>query len=403
MPSSETCRRVRSSRTASGSEPQICSRAPVRRRISGQARSSTCSPLRVSCRPANVTVCSRSDGIDGVGDEHAVRDDLIVAREPAGRGVTCPLGDGDPHVDPAREKAPGRHRELHPAELPRSVMRRHDRCGGHREHRDTGHRCHRLVQVEHIEALPFEHAPDPEDRPRAEDDVRQRAVRRHDHGAPDRDHVGGGDAVPTDPRVERTRELPGWVIAHHQAYLVSARLQRFGLELGMLDDGAPERPRERHHDADLHAWSLFTPRSRRGARAPRSRRMRVARSSSKWSRKRLCTPARCVGRACWSRSVPSGGQLGVEPAPIRQAARPFHRAGAHEPVDEPGQPALAEQHGRGEVGHPHSLLGRCGERRAGPRTPAARGRARAEGRHRAAGRARCGRAAARARPRALPA
>ena len=67
MPLSETRSRVSSSRTASGSEPQIWSRAPVRRWISGQARSSTCSPLRVSCRPAKVTVCSRPAGSTSAG------------------------------------------------------------------------------------------------------------------------------------------------------------------------------------------------------------------------------------------------------------------------------------------------------------------------------------------------
>ena len=67
MPSSETRSRVSRSLTASGSEPQICSRAPVRRRISGQARSSTWRPLRVSCRPAKVTVCSRPAGSVAAG------------------------------------------------------------------------------------------------------------------------------------------------------------------------------------------------------------------------------------------------------------------------------------------------------------------------------------------------
>ena len=62
MPLSEIRSRVSSSRTASGSEPQIWSRAPVCRWISGQARSSTWSPLRVSWRPAKVTVCSRPAG-----------------------------------------------------------------------------------------------------------------------------------------------------------------------------------------------------------------------------------------------------------------------------------------------------------------------------------------------------
>ena len=67
MPSSGTRSLVNRSRTARGSEPQIWSRAPVRRWISGQARSSTWSPLRVSCRPAKVTVCSRPPGSAAAG------------------------------------------------------------------------------------------------------------------------------------------------------------------------------------------------------------------------------------------------------------------------------------------------------------------------------------------------
>ena len=234
--------------------------------------------------------------IDGVGDEHAVRDDLVVAGEPARRRVPRPLGDGDPLVDPAREEAPGGDSELHPAEVARGMVRRDDRRGRHREHRDAGHRRHRLVQVEHVEALPLEHAPDPEDRPRAEDDVRQRPVRGHDHRPADRDHVRGRVAVAADPGVQGARELTGWVVAHHQPHLVPARLERLGLQLGMLDDRAPERPRERHHDADLHAGSLFTPRSRRGGRAPRSPRARRAR------------PRRSGRGTCCAR--PRGGSAG---------------------------------------------------------------------------------------------
>ena len=168
-----------------------------------------------------------------------------------------------------------------------------DGRGGHREHRDAGHRRHRLVQMEQVEALTLEHAPDPEDRPRADDDVRQRPVRRHDHRAADRDHVRGRIAVAADPGVQDTRELPGWVVAHHQAHLVPARLERLGLEFGMLDDRAPERPRERHHDADLHAESLFILRSRRGGRVPRSVRARRAR------------PRRSGRGSC--RALPRGG------------------------------------------------------------------------------------------------
>ena len=208
-PSSGTRSRVSRSLTARGSAPQIWSRAPLRRWISGQARSRTCSPFRVSCRPANVTVCSRPRGIDGVGDEDAVRDDLVVAGKPPCRRVAGPLGDGDPLVDPAREEPPGRHRRA-------SSSRARPRRGGwrpsggrHREHRDAGHGRHRLVQVEHVEALPLEHPPDPEDRARAEDDVRQRAVRGHDHRPADRDHVRRRVAVPADAGVEGARELTG--------------------------------------------------------------------------------------------------------------------------------------------------------------------------------------------------
>ena len=43
-----------------------------------------------------------------------------------------------------------------------------------------------------------------------------------------------------DPGVEGARELTRRVVAHHQPYLVPTRLERFGLELGVLDDGAPE-------------------------------------------------------------------------------------------------------------------------------------------------------------------
>ena len=61
-PSSGVRRRVISSRTASGSAPQMRSVAPVRARISGHARSRTCSPLRASCRPAKTTRFSRPAG-----------------------------------------------------------------------------------------------------------------------------------------------------------------------------------------------------------------------------------------------------------------------------------------------------------------------------------------------------
>ncbi len=65
-------------------------------------------------------------------------------------------------------------------------------------------------------------------------------------------------AVAPDARVQGARELPRRVVAHHQPHLVPTRLERGRLELGVLDHRAPERPRERHDDADLHAGSLLT-------------------------------------------------------------------------------------------------------------------------------------------------
>src|SRR4029078_12844118 len=88
-------------------------------------------------------------------------------------------------------------------------------------------------------------------------------VRGHDHRAPDRDHVRRRLAVAADPGGEGARELTRRGVPPHTPYLVPTRFERFGLELGVLDDGAPERPRERHHDADLHAVSLEHRASRR--------------------------------------------------------------------------------------------------------------------------------------------
>ena len=311
MPSSETRSRVRSSRTASGSEPQICSRAPVRRWISGQARSSTCSPLRVSCRPANVTVCSRCGGVDGVGDEHAVRDDLVVAR----------AASGPPSRVPARRRRSARRSGSR--ESPRQASRASSSRA--RPTRDASRRSVRWPSRAPRCTSPASSARAGGAR-RSCSRSSTRRIRKIARGLrmmfgsepfagtiterPIGITFAGGDAVPADPRVEGTRELPGWVVAHHQAYLVPARLQRFGLELGVLDDGAPERPRERHHDADLHAWSLFTPRSRRGARAPRSRRMRVARCRRSDR-----------GNGCARLRGASGGPVGAVGAQRRSARR----------------------------------------------------------------------------------
>ena len=79
-----------------------------------------------------------------------------VARHPARGRVARLLGDGDAAVDALDEEAPDRRGEPHPAEVAGGVVRRHDRAGGDREAGDADRRRHRLVQVEHVEALALE-------------------------------------------------------------------------------------------------------------------------------------------------------------------------------------------------------------------------------------------------------
>ena len=153
MPSSETPSLVRRSRTASGSAPATVRRRPLRRWISGHARSSTCRPFRASWRPAKTMRCSRSAGRRGLGNEHAVREHVVLAREPAVLRDARTLGDGDPVVDPIHQESPDRRSESQPAELARGVEGRDERCSRHDERGRADRRCHRLVQVEHVEAL----------------------------------------------------------------------------------------------------------------------------------------------------------------------------------------------------------------------------------------------------------
>ena len=190
--------------------------------------------------------------LDAVRDEHAVRNDLVVAREPPLRRLARLLGDRDPPVEPLLEEPPHRRGQAHPAEIAARMMRAHHRPVEERERRDAGRRRHRLVQVEDVEVLPREHAPDPEDRPRTEDDVRQRPVRRHDHRPADRDHLGRRIAVAADARMQGARELARRVVAHHQAHVVAKLAQRSGLQLRVFHDRAPEGPRERDDDAHFH-------------------------------------------------------------------------------------------------------------------------------------------------------
>ena len=63
---------------------------------------------------------------------------------------------------------------------------------------------------------------------------------------------GGGVVVTAVARVQRARERAWRVVPDHDPDVVAARAERLRLELGVLEHGAPERPRERHDDAHLH-------------------------------------------------------------------------------------------------------------------------------------------------------
>ena len=132
---------------------------------------------------------------------------------------------------------------------------------GHLRDGERGHadpRRHRLVQVDDVEAL-LARARAAADRQhsRREHDVRQRAVRRDDHRPADRDDVVRRLAVAPVPRVQRPRERPRRVVADDRPRLDAEPAQRLRLELRVLVDCAPERPREGHDDADLHAAILW--------------------------------------------------------------------------------------------------------------------------------------------------
>ena len=181
-----------------------------------------------------------------------VRNDLVLSREPRGGRVARVRRDSDAMVDPVREEAPRGRAELHPSERPVRVERRDDRNACERQGRDADRRRHRLVQVQDIEALALERAFDRRYGARREDDVRERAVRRHDHGPPDRNHVRRWMPVAAEPRVQHARKAARRVVAHDRARLEAPPLQGVGLELHVLDDRSPERPRVRGDDADLH-------------------------------------------------------------------------------------------------------------------------------------------------------
>ena len=189
-------------------------RAPLARRISGQARSSTGSPLRASWRPMKTIVVLAPLGLRPLGNDDAVGDDL----EP---GPSQRLADSAAIRETAIrasirsvEEAPGPAGAPHPAERSGRVPGRRDPAAGERERGDADRRRHRLVEMDDVEALLVEHRAHPADRPRREHDVRERAVRGYDDRAPDGDDPLGKLAVAAAARVEEARHVPGRIVAH---------------------------------------------------------------------------------------------------------------------------------------------------------------------------------------------
>jgi hypothetical protein len=177
-----------------------------------------------------------------LGEQDAVRNDLVVPREPARSGDAGLLGDGDPVVEPVEQESPRRLGEPEPAELARGMERADERRASHRQRPRADHRGHRLVQVEDVEAVRGEDAAQPHDRPRAQDDVRQRSVRRHDDRAADRYDVVRRRLVPAGAGMQHPRERPRGIVTAQDPGVVAELDQRPRLMIRVLDHAAPERP-----------------------------------------------------------------------------------------------------------------------------------------------------------------
>ena len=181
-------------------------------------------------------------GVGVLGGEDAVRNHPVLARQPPRRRLLGHRRHGDPRVEAVHEEAPEVQRGSHPLELAVCVVRRDNRASRERDRGDAHRRRHRLVHMDDVELLLVEDAPDPPDRPRGEDDVRKRPVRRHDDRPADRDDPLGERAVASAARVQEARELPRRVVPHQDLHVVPAPPQGVGLVLRVLDHPSPVRP-----------------------------------------------------------------------------------------------------------------------------------------------------------------
>ncbi len=180
------------------------------------------------------------DGPPEAVDVDAVRDDLVVALEVAVDEVAGGRAHGDAAV---QALGVGAHHP--PAELvgrrpaPEGVERRdvHALRAAQDDRREERHE--RLVEVEQVEALPFQHRPDLRQVARRQGDRPDRAVGRHAEALAEADHVALTRALEAvargdDPDVVAPRSEPLVEVAD------------------VLVHATGERVDVRSHEADLH-------------------------------------------------------------------------------------------------------------------------------------------------------
>jgi hypothetical protein len=128
----------------------------------------------------------------------------------------------------------------------------------------------------------------------------------------------------SEPGVENAREAPRRVVAHHEPDVVSELAKCSGLELGVLDDGSPERPRVRDDDPDFHRAQLCMQRYLLAAMiatrlAPLALVALLAASCGD-NDKKSATPATTAAAATTTSTV-STGPSGTTPIPAKPSSK----------------------------------------------------------------------------------
>ena len=190
-------------------------------------------------------------GIGLVRDQHTVRDQLVVAGEPACRRGRRPLGHGDPVVEPVGEEAPDPPAHPHPARSPDAWcvatigvvaiastatqvtgVIGSCRCSTSKCSRSSTRRMRKMARGEStmFGSDPFAGT------------ITERPIGITSGG--------GSPCRPTRGCSARVNWPGGSLPMISRTSLPRAVARR--LQLGMLHDGTPEGPREGDDDADLH-------------------------------------------------------------------------------------------------------------------------------------------------------